>query len=49
MTNQELLAKFKKQERPVVFADGEEVSAQVEEIFDASPAFVEAVRNAFTS
>lgn len=49
MNNEELLAKFEKQERPVVFADGEEVSAQVEEIFDASPAFVEAVRNAFTS
>ena len=49
MNNEDLLAQFEEQERPVVFADGDQVLAQVEEIFDASPAFVEAVRNAFTS
>lgn len=47
MKNKELLAKFAEQKRPVVFANGDEVRAQVEEIFDASPEFVEAVKNAF--
>lgn len=47
MENEKLLAQFEKQNRPVVFADGDEVVQQLEEMFDASPEFIEAVKNAF--
>jgi hypothetical protein len=47
MENEELLAQFEEQGRPVVFADGDEVVGQLEEILDASPEFVAAVKNAF--
>jgi tripartite-type tricarboxylate transporter receptor subunit TctC len=47
MENEELLAEFEKQNRPVVFADGDEVVQQLEEMFGAPPEFIEAVKNAF--
>lgn len=47
MENEDLLAQFEEQKRPVVFADGDEVVQQLEDIFGASPEFVDAVKNAF--